>query len=170
MISLMTARQFGIESYASTAPVELRSNASQGDIEAVILAAYRQVFGNEHLMQFERLISAESLLRKGLFSLSDFIRAIAMSETYRTKFLYENHQIRFIELNFKHLLGRAPADQAEISYHVNLLMEKGYGAEINSYLDSNEYQDNFGQWIVPYPRGFGVSSVKKQCRVFALSK
>jgi phycocyanin-associated rod linker protein len=156
MISSTTARQLGIESYGSTSPVELRSKASQGDIQAAILAAYRQVLGNEHLMQSERLISAESLLSQGSSSLSDFIRAIAMSELYRKKFLYENYQIRFIELNFKHLLGRAPADQAEISHHVKLYMEKGYEAEINSYLDSDEYQTNFGQWTVPYHKGFGT--------------
>jgi len=156
MISSMTARQLGIEPYGSTSPIELRSNASEGDVQAVINAVYRQVLGNEHLMQFERLSSAESLLRQGVLTVRDFVRAIAMSELYRKKFFYGNYQVRFIELNFKHLLGRAPADQAEISEHVNLYIEKGYEAEIDSYLDSEEYQTNFGQWIVPSYKGFGT--------------
>lgn len=156
MISSTTARQLGIEPYGSTSPVELRSNPSRDDLQAVITAAYRQVLGNEHLMQSERLTSAESLLRQGSLTVQDFVRAIAMSELYRKKFLYENYQIRFIELNFKHLLGRAPASQAEISEHVKLYMDKGYEAEINSYLDSDEYNSNFGQWIVPSHKGFGT--------------
>lgn len=156
MISSMSARQLGIEPYGSTSPVELRSNPSRDDLQAVINAAYRQVLGNEYLMQSERLTSAESLLRQGDLTVRDFVRAIAMSELYRKKFLYENYQIRFIELNFKHLLGRAPANQAEISEHVMLYMEKGYEAEINSYLDSDEYNSNFGQWIVPSHKGFGT--------------
>jgi phycocyanin-associated rod linker protein len=156
MVSSMTARQLGIESLVSTAPVELRSNASDGDLYAVIRAAYRQVLGNEHLMQSERLTSAESLFRQGNLTVRDFVRSIAMSELYRSKFLYDNYQVRFIELNFKHLLGRAPANQAEISEHVNLYMEKGYEAEINSYLDSDEYLANFGEMTVPYHKGFGT--------------
>ncbi|MEB3292740.1 MAG: phycobilisome linker polypeptide, partial [Synechococcales bacterium] len=63
-------------------------------------------------------------------------------------------QLRFIELNFKHFLGRAPHNQAEISEHVNLYIDQGYEAEINSYLDSDEYQNNFGEMVVPYHRGF----------------
>lgn len=156
MISSMSARQLGIEPYGSTAPVELRSSPSRDDLQAVITAAYRQVLGNEHVMKSERLTSAESLLHQGDSSVRDFIRAIAMSDLYREKFLYTNYQIRFIELNFKHLLGRAPANQAEISEHVMLYMEKGYEAEINSYIDSDEYNSNFGQWIVPSHKGFGT--------------
>jgi phycocyanin-associated rod linker protein len=156
MISSMTARQLGIEPFASTSPVELRSYASEADVQAVIGAAYRQVLGNEHLMQSERLTSAESLIRQGNFSVRDFVRAIAISELYRQKFFYGSYQLRFIELNFKHLLGRAPYDQAEISEHVNLYIEKGYEAEINSYIDSAEYQTNFGDSIVPYHKGFGT--------------
>lgn len=156
MISSMTARQLGIEPYASTAPVELRTPANDGDVQAVIWAAYRQVLGNEHLMQAERLTSAESLLKQGDLSVREFVRAIALSELYRNKFFYGNYQIRFIELNFKHLLGRAPYNQAEISEHVNLYIEQGYEAEINSYIDSNEYQANFGEMVVPYHKGFGT--------------
>jgi phycocyanin-associated rod linker protein len=156
MISSMTAQQLGIEPFVSTAPTELRSNASSEDVRGVIWAAYRQVLGNEHLMEAERLISAESMLQRGSLSVRDFVRAIAMSELYRKKFLYDNYQIRFIELNFKHLLGRAPANQSEIADHVNLYMERGYEAEINSYLDSDEYQDNFGEMVVPYHKGFGT--------------
>jgi phycoerythrin-associated linker protein len=60
---------------------------------------------------------------------------------------------RFVELNFKHLLGRAPSDQAELSQHICLCVESGYEAEIDSYLDSDEYQAKFGENIVPYYQG-----------------
>jgi phycocyanin-associated rod linker protein len=157
MVSSMTAQQLGIEPFQSTAPVELRYNDGTGDLQAVIRAAYRQVLGNEHVMNIERLQSAESLLSKGDLTVRDFVRAIAFSELYRNKFLYSNYQVRFIELNFKHLLGRAPANQKEISHHVNLYMDKGYEAEINSYIDSDEYQTSFGSNTVPYHRGFGTN-------------
>ncbi len=156
MTSSTTATQLGFEPFAGNAPVELRIHRSESDLQAAIWAAYRQVFGNDHIMESERLRSAESLLRQGDLSVREFVRALAQSELYRNKFFYSTPQVRFIELNCKHLLGRAPVDEAEITYHVNLFSEHGYEAEINSYLDSNEYQDNFGDSIVPYYRGFAT--------------
>jgi hypothetical protein len=40
--------------------VELRSNATPGDIDAVIQATYQQVLGNPHLLVSERLVIAEN--------------------------------------------------------------------------------------------------------------
>lgn len=156
MTSSMAAKQLGFEPFAGNAPVELRTHRSENDVRAIIWAAYRQVFGNDHIMENERLTSAESLLRQSDLSVRDFIRALAQSELYKQKFFYSTPQVRFIELNFKHLLGRAPANAAEITEHVNRFVDNGYVAEINSYIDSWEYQDSFGEATVPYYRGFAT--------------
>ena len=154
MTSSMAARQLGVEPFIGASPVERRTSWTEADTQTIINAAYRQVFGNEHLMQVERLTGAESLLQQGKISVRDFIRSLAQSDLYRQKFFYSTPQVRFIELNYKHLLGRAPADEAEIALHVDLYTQRGYEAEIDSYLDSDEYQTNFGDAIVPYYRGF----------------
>ncbi|NJN31942.1 MAG: photosystem I reaction center subunit XII [Synechococcales cyanobacterium RM1_1_8] len=154
MSSSTTAQRLGFEPFIAAPPVELRLNWSEGEMQATIRAAYRQVFGNEHVMSSERLISAESLLRQGELRVRDFVRGLALSELYRTKFFYSTPQVRFIELNYKHLLGRAPADESEIAFHVDLYQREGYEAEINSYLDSEEYNESFGEAVVPYYRGF----------------
>jgi phycocyanin-associated rod linker protein len=161
MTSSTTARQLGFEPFAVTTPLRLWQNSSEGDTQAIVGAVYRQVFGNDHIMQAERLVSAESLLRQHTITVRDFVRALAMSELYRQKFFYSTPQTRFIELNFKHLLGRAPADQAEITEHVNLYIHKGYEAEINSYIDSAEYHMNFGDDTVPYYRAFETQMGQK---------
>ncbi|HEY9827152.1 MAG TPA: phycobilisome linker polypeptide [Stenomitos sp.] len=162
MISSMSAKQLGVEPFAQASAVELRPNdRSEDTVNAVIWATYRQVLGNDHIMQSERLSSAESLLRRGVISVRDFVRAVAQSELYRNKFFHTMPQVRFIELNFKHLLGRAPNDEAEIAEHVNLYIQHGYEAEINSYLDCAEYQDSFGDSIVPYYRGFSTHPGQK---------
>jgi len=161
MTSSTIARNLGFEPYATIAPVELRSNRTEDNIQAVITAAYRQVFGNEHLTQAERLTSVESLLRTGSINVREFIRALAQSEAYRQRFFYSTPQTRFIELNYKHLLGRAPNDESEITEHVNLYVNKGYTAEIDSYIDSLEYQESFGDAIVPYFRGFSTQKGQK---------
>jgi phycocyanin-associated rod linker protein len=161
MTSLATAQRLGIEPFTDSSRVELRPQFTQEEVEVVIRASYRQVLGNEHLMACERLTSAESLLRGGEITVKDFVRSIALSELYRRKFLYPNPQNRFIELNYKHLLGRSPLDQAEIAYHTDLYRQQGYEADINSYLDSPEYQENFGESIVPYYRGFNSQRNQK---------
>lgn len=161
MTSSMAARQLGFEPFAEASLLQLPINWTEGDLQAVISAAYRQVFGNDHLMEVEHLVSAESLLRKGDITVRDFVRALAQSELYRQKFFHSTPQVRFIELNYKHLLGRAPYNESELTYHVNLYIEQGYEAEINSYIDSVEYQESFGESIVPYYRGFETQRGQK---------
>jgi len=150
----MAASRLGISAFEDSGLVELRADRTEEEVEVVIRAAYRQVLGNEYLMEVERLVSAESLLRRGTITVRGFVLAIAQSELYREKFFHRYSQTRFIELNYKHLLGRAPEDESEISYHVERYNSQGYEAEINSYIDSAEYLENFGENIVPYYRGF----------------
>lgn len=150
------ASRLGTSAYSSVnaSRVELRSNSTKEEIEGVIRAVYRQLLGNDYLMASERLTSAESLLRDGSMSVREFVRAVAKSDLYKNKFFHNNFQTRLIELNYKHLLGRAPYDESEVAFHLDLYESKGYDAEIDSYIDSLEYQENFGESIVPYYRGF----------------
>jgi hypothetical protein len=131
--------------------VELRANATENDLQFVIRAACRQVLGNAHLMENQRLTSAESLVRGDITS-RDFVRQVAKSDLYQSLFFNTNSAYRFIELNCKHLLGRPPLEQTEISEHVQICNGQGYEAEIDSYIDSDDYTQNFGENIVPYPR------------------
>lgn len=155
------AGRLGVSPYEESNRVELRSQSNQSDVDAVIRAAYRQVFGNQYIMASERNASAESLLKQGEISVRDFVRALALSDLYRDKFFSSSPQNRFIELNFKHLLGRAPYDQDEIAFHTDLYVNQGYAAEINSYIDSAEYRDNFGDSIVPHYRGYLTQTSQK---------
>jgi phycocyanin-associated rod linker protein len=165
------ASRLGTEPYSEARRVELRPNASREEVEAVIRAVYRQVLGNDYIMASERLVSAESLLRDGNLTVREFVRSVAKSELYKSKFFYNSFQTRLIELNYKHLLGRAPYDESEVVYHLDLYQNKGYDAEIDSYIDSVEYQNNFGDNIVPYYRGFETQPGQKTVgfnRIFRL--
>ncbi len=155
------ASRLGTSAFSDAPKIELRPHATKEDIEAVIRAVYRQVLGNDYLMKSERLTSAESLLRDGDISVREFVRSVAKSELYKSKFFYNNFQTRFIELNYKHLLGRAPYDESEVVYHLDLYHEKGYETEVDSYIDSVEYQSNFGDSVVPYYRGFATQTGQK---------
>ncbi len=155
------ASRLGVSAFSEREPLELRPNWTQDDAKAVINAVYRQVLGNDYVMISERLTATESLLSNGSITVRDFVRAVAKSELYKKKFLYDNFQTRVIELNFKHLLGRAPYDESEVIYHLDLYQNKGFEADIDNYIDSAEYEANFGENIVPYYRGFATQRAQK---------
>jgi phycoerythrin-associated linker protein len=136
-----------------TATSPSQSDLRQDEAQSKIRAAYRQVFGNAHLMEEETCSSAESLFANGDLTVQGLVTAMAQSETYRRLFLDKNGPYRFVELNFKHLMGRAPRNQAEVSEHVQRLANEGYEAEINSYTYSDEYMSVFGLDTVPSARG-----------------
>ena len=144
------------------APVEFRTGSTPDDKAAIIRAVYKQVLGNPHVMESERLVSAESQLCDGSISVREFVRAVAKSDFYRSRYFESCAPYRFVELNFKHLLGRAPVDQAELSAHIRTCIERGYDAEIDSYIDSEEYSQKFGENIVPYYTGAKTEVGKKQ--------
>jgi phycoerythrin-associated linker protein len=143
------------------------------EIEIIIRAVYKQVLGNAHIMESERLVVAESQLRDRTLSVREFVRTVAKSEFYRDRHFERCAPYRFVELNFMHLLGRAPASQAEVSVHLRRCIEEGYDAEIDSYLDSDEYQTAFGENVVPYYRGYRSEANPTQAsynRLFAVDR
>ncbi|MEO1148485.1 MAG: phycobilisome rod-core linker polypeptide [Cyanobacteria bacterium J06638_22] len=140
--------------FKDTEPVELYPGCSDVEADVVIRAVYRQVLGNAHVMESERLTTAESQLKLGNLSVREFVRQLAKSELYRSRFFDNCYRYRTIELNFKHLLGRAPDNLGEMRYHSTVLDEVGFEADIDTYLDSDEYQTVFGEDIVPYYRGY----------------
>ncbi len=160
-MAITAASRLGISAFDNTNTVELRPNWDKEEAKIAIAAVYRQILGNDYLMNFERLTSAESLLANGSIAVREFVRAVAKSELYKAKFFYNNYHPRTIELNFKHLLGRAPYDESEIVAHLDLYQNQGFEADIDSYIDSEEYVQNFGDNIVPFYRGFSTQTGQK---------
>ena len=153
--------------------LELWPTASVDDVQVAIRLAYKQVLGNPPVMESERLVSAESQLCDRSLSVREFVRAIGQSEFYRERYFQKCAPYRFVELNFMHFLGRAPESQVEVSEHIRRCVEEGYVAEINSYIDSDEYQSTFGENVVPYNRGASTETGFSQVtynRMFSLDR
>jgi len=147
---------------AIDAPIEVRGNSTADDKAIAIRAVYKQVLGNPHVMESERLTTAESQFCEGTYTLREFVRAVAKSSFYRARYFETCAPYRFVELNFKHLLGRAPVDQAELSEHIQRCVNEGYDAEIDSYIDSVEYSEKFGENMIPYYTGATSTVGQKQ--------
>ncbi|MFN9859819.1 MAG: phycobilisome rod-core linker polypeptide, partial [Pseudanabaena sp.] len=84
------ASSLGTAAYSNASPVELRPNFSQDDVKVVINAVYRHVLGNDYILAADRLVGLESLLTNGQITVREFVRAVAKSELYKSKFLYPN--------------------------------------------------------------------------------
>jgi hypothetical protein len=156
-MTLVNAAYLGIERFANERNNENWSNGTAQDKATIIRAVYRQVLGFQYVMASERLDGAESLFNNGYLSVRELVRTVAKSGLYREKFFENCNPYHFIELNHKHLLGRAPQSKAEMLHHFTILQNEGYDAEIDSYIDSSEYQDRFGEEQVPYIHGWDYS-------------
>jgi phycocyanin-associated rod linker protein len=171
-VAITTAgSRLGSAAFEDTQPIELRPKFTSAEAKGVINGIYRHVLGNAHLMASDRLTAMESLLVNGQLSVREFVRGLAKSELYKNRFLYPHFHTRVIELNFKHLLGRAPYDESEVIEHLDRYQNEGYGADIDSYLDSAEYDQSFGDFVVPYYRGFATQTGQKMAgfpRMFKL--
>ena len=148
------ASKLGVALFEDTEPVELWPGRSEEEAEAVIRAVYRQVLGNAYVMESERLAVPESQLKLGEISVREFVRQVGKSELYRSRFFDSCARYRFIELNFKHFLGRTPDGLEEMRGHSTTLDEEGFEADIDSYVDSDEYQEAYGEYTVPFIRGY----------------
>jgi phycocyanin-associated rod linker protein len=155
---------FGVtaEEYASTG-----NNA----LETAISSSYKQVFGNANPTDNQRCKEHESALRDGRITIKEFVTGLVKSEFYKQNYYHNVSPIRGIEHNFKHLLGRPPIDQSEISSSIKLIADQGYDVFINKLTSSGEYLEVFGTDTVPYDRawkseaGFYCSTFVNMCSV-----
>ncbi len=154
------ASLLGVERFSeeSEAPLELIPGDDDAKKEQIIRAVYKQVLGNAYVMDSERQLVAESQFKLGEISVREFVRMVAKSELYRGRFFDACPRYRYIELAFRHLLGRAPVDFNEMRAHAERLDSHGYEADIDSFVDSDDYQNTFGEWTVPYQRGWKTES------------
>jgi phycoerythrin-associated linker protein len=149
--SMVTSGDSGITLQSLKYAPNSTGSTSVADKEVMCIQIYKQVFGNAYVMESERgeLYPAESMYRAGRLSVKEFVRKIALSATYRRRFFEACGPYRAVELNFKHLLGRGPNSKEEVAEHIQRTIHQGYEADINSFLDSPEYDSSFGDFGLP---------------------
>ncbi|AFY34097.1 phycobilisome rod-core linker polypeptide [Calothrix sp. PCC 7507] len=136
-----TPRIYRIEDYAL-----------EGEVQELIWAAYRQVFSEHVILKFYRQGNLESQLKNKAITVRDFIRGLAKSEAFKTLVIKSNSNYRLVELALKRLLGRAPYNKdEEIAWSIKIAT-LGWDGFVDVLLETQEYQSNFGENIVPYQR------------------
>nr|UNJ16425.1 phycytochrome bilisome rod-core linker protein [Boldiaceae sp.] len=122
------------------------------DMDKIIWAAYRQIFSEHQILSSTRLVSIESQLRFNQITVKDFIKTLLISDSFR-KFNYDvNNNYRFVELCIQRLLGRDVYNEMEKIAWSIVIAKQGFNAFINILIESDEYNENFGDNIVPYQR------------------
>jgi phycobilisome rod-core linker protein len=123
---------------------------SAGDIVHLIEAAYRQIYFHAFVSDREPFL--ESQLKSGQISVRDFIRGLLLSDTYKRSFYDLNSNYRFVAQTIQRVLGRDVYSQRESIAWSILIATKGVKGFVDELLNSEEYQTNFGNSIVPYQR------------------
>ncbi|MCL2934311.1 MAG: phycobilisome rod-core linker polypeptide [Trichodesmium sp. MAG_R03] len=132
------------------------SESSNGDntnnsIQKIITAAYLQVFGRD-VYDGQRLKDAENQLERGNITVREFIRALAKSETFRNMYWSSLYICKAVEYIHRRLLGRPTYGRQEINSYFDICAKKGFYALVDAIIDSQEYNEAFGEDIIPYER------------------
>jgi phycobilisome rod-core linker protein len=125
---------------------------STSDLDTLINAAYRQIFHEQQMTIGNRQIPLESKLRAGQITVRQFMRGLATSETFRNLTFNSNNNYRVVQICIQRILGREVYNEREKIARSITIATKGFYSFIDDLLNSEEYQENFGDTIVPYQR------------------
>ncbi|MFM1841530.1 MAG: hypothetical protein RLZZ490_261, partial [Cyanobacteriota bacterium] len=123
----------------------------ESSTQALIRAAYRQVFGRD-LYEGQRLSVAEIQLENGDITVREFIKRLAKSELFLKLYWTPYYVCKAIEYMHRRLLGRPTYGRQEMNAYFDIASKKGFYAVVEAMIDSNEYCEAFGEDTVPYER------------------
>lgn len=122
------------------------------EMDALIAAAYRQIFNEQQMLASHRQKALESQLRIGQITVKEFIRGLATSDSFRRLLYDSNNNYRFVQICIQRILGRdVYSDREKLAWSI-VLATKGLHGFIDDLLESAEYRQNFGNDTVPYQR------------------
>ncbi|BAZ38605.1 phycobilisome core-membrane linker protein ApcE [Calothrix sp. NIES-4101] len=124
---------------------------SESSTQAVIKAAYLQVFGRE-VYEGQRQKVAEIKLENGEITIKEFIRMLAKSDVFRKMYWTNLYVMKSVEYVHRRLLGRPTYGRQETNKYFDICAKKGFYALIDAILDTEEYAQAFGEDTIPYER------------------
>jgi phycobilisome core-membrane linker protein len=147
----------------------MKPGLSELEKQAVIKAAYRQIFERDITRAYSQSISyLESQVKNGDISMKEFVRRLAKSPLYRKQFFEPFINSRALELAFRHILGRGPSSREEVQTYFSIVSDGGLPALVDALVGSQEYTDYFGEETVPYLRGLGQEA--QECRNWGMQQ
>nr|YP_009396615.1 phycobilisome linker polypeptide [Vertebrata australis]ARW65801.1 phycobilisome linker polypeptide [Vertebrata australis] len=134
-------------------PFIFSSKNKNFDVQQLISAVYLKVFGRfVYTEELLSIIKYEKKFKSQVISVREFIRLLVKSALFRSLYWDNLYLCKAIEYIHIKLIGRPTYSRQEINKYFEIAYKKGYYAMINSILDSSEYTESFGDFIVPYER------------------
>jgi len=125
---------------------------ANSELDMLIMAAYRQIYHEQQMLSHHRQRFLESQLRARQITVKDFIRGLALSDSFRRLTYDSNNNYRFVEICVQRILGRnVYGDREKLAWSI-VLATKGLQSFIDELINSEEYLSNFGDNTVPYQR------------------
>jgi len=138
---------------------------AESSTQALIRAVYLQVFGRD-VYEGQRLKVAEIKLENGEISVREFVRILAKSDLFRKLYWTPLYVCKAIEYIHRRLLGRPTYGRQENNKYFDIAAKKGFYALVDAILDTDEYDQSFGEDTVPYERYLTPAGVAlRQLRV-----
>nr|QUE29949.1 cpcG [Erythrocladia irregularis] len=122
------------------------------EMDQIIWAAYRQIFSEHQILKSSAQPCLESQLRFNQITVKEFIAGLLLSDAFQTLNYDVNNNYRFAEMCVQRVLGRDIYSERERLAWGVVIGSKGLEAFVDMLLDSEEYNENFGDSIVPYQR------------------
>lgn len=136
-----------------TQPITVNRGSSLTDRKIALHQIYQQILERQpYACERTSLANAERDFLTNKIGVKRFVKELGQSAPYLNTFYTTTSNLKFLELCFKHFLGRAPQHHAEIRDHFDRLIHKGVKQLILDLVDSEEYLKAFGCFTVPYPR------------------
>lgn len=137
----------------TTSPITVSRQSTPEERQFALTQIYAQVLERQpYAYERKILAKAEKDFLKDKIGVRRFLKELGHSSVYLDAFYHRFSNLKFIELCFKHFMGRAFADRAEMEFYCNILMKEGVERLITTLLDSEEYRKAFGCFTVPYAR------------------
>lgn len=132
-----------------------KASASTGEdqpsAKALILAAYRQIFGRD-VYEGQKVAQEETRFANGEISMKEFVRVLAKSDTFRSLYWTPFYVCKAIEYIHRRILGRPTYGRAEMNQYFDIASKSGFYAVVDTMINSQEYSEAFGEDTVPYER------------------
>nr|YP_010851232.1 Phycobilisome linker polypeptide [Aphanocladia delicatula]WGH14089.1 Phycobilisome linker polypeptide [Aphanocladia delicatula] len=121
--------------------------------QQIVSAIYLRVFGRfVYQEELSSILKYQNQFQSNLISVKKLISLLVKSSVFRSLYWNNLYICKAIEYIHIKLIGRPTYSRQEIDQYFNLVYKQGYYAMIDSMLNSVEYSESFGDFIVPYER------------------
>eukprot|EP00741_Cyanophora_paradoxa_P007267 tig00001095_g7030.t1 len=130
----------------------IEKTTNPDDLDEIVYAAYRQIFSEHQSIKYTKQPALESQFRNGEITVKDFIFGLVTSNAFLELNFQPNNNYRFAKIVIQRVLGRDVYSELECIAWSIVIVNEGVAGFVQALQDSQEYMENFGDFVVPFQR------------------